>query len=293
MTSPCAGRRRRGLPRVDRIPRCRRVLERLGRQYDLRPSRHGPSRRPGSPSSTPSTCSSRRCVCPSRIGTLVFPALALLFFVVPAAGRRRQPRVCDAGGDLLSVFAVMLSNALFSFGLNISENREQPWTRTCGRCRLRAPHACSHRRSSPPACWVSSRSCRSSWWAACSPRPRPPGVSWPASSRSRSRAPVQCSYRQRDRLCAALQGRDRRGGADRHVLARLHRRAVPATRDVRALARHHLASTPSREAREFVIWAVQGGPLEWWVWVGIVVWTVTSFALAVTLFRRDQGRRFR
>src|SRR5690606_30643158 len=30
------------------------------------------------------------------------------------------------------------------------------------------------------------------------------------------------------------------------------------------------AFTPSRQAREFVIWAVMGGELQWWSWVGIL-----------------------
>ena len=51
--------------------------------------------------------------------------------------------------------------------------------------------------------------------------------------------------------------------------------------------------TPSRHARELVIWAVQGGRLVWWVWVGILVWTAISLALALLLFRRDQGKRYR
>ncbi len=50
---------------------------------------------------------------------------------------------------------------------------------------------------------------------------------------------------------------------------------------------------PSREARDFVVWVVQGGTLPWWVWVGLLSWTVGTFVLAVLMFRRDQGRRFR
>jgi ABC-2 type transport system permease protein len=50
---------------------------------------------------------------------------------------------------------------------------------------------------------------------------------------------------------------------------------------------------PSRQARELVIWAVQGGELQWWVWVGILLWTIAFFVLALVLFRRDEGRRYR
>jgi ABC-2 type transport system permease protein len=50
---------------------------------------------------------------------------------------------------------------------------------------------------------------------------------------------------------------------------------------------------PSRQARDIVIWAVQGGDLSLWNVVGIVAWTGILLALALALFRRDEGRRFR
>lgn len=60
------------------------------------------------------------------IGSLVFPALALLFFVVPQRAVADSPEFATQAVISLSVFAVM-SNALFSFGLTIAENREKPW----------------------------------------------------------------------------------------------------------------------------------------------------------------------
>ena len=48
------------------------------------------------------------------IGTIVFPALALLFFVVPQRSVAENPEYATAAVISLSVFAVM-SNALFSF----------------------------------------------------------------------------------------------------------------------------------------------------------------------------------
>ena len=50
---------------------------------------------------------------------------------------------------------------------------------------------------------------------------------------------------------------------------------------------------PSRQARDIVIWAVQGGDMSLWNVVGIVAWTGVLLALALLLFRRDEGRRFR
>jgi hypothetical protein len=40
-------------------------------------------------------------------------------------------------------------------------------------------------------------------------------------------------------------------------------------------------------------WAVQGGELEPWTWIGILAWTAVMLALALFLFRRDEGRRYR
>jgi ABC-2 type transport system permease protein len=50
---------------------------------------------------------------------------------------------------------------------------------------------------------------------------------------------------------------------------------------------------PSRQARELVIWAVQGGELAPWVWIGVLAWSGAMLVLALWLFRRDEGRRFR
>src|SRR6478735_6918341 len=60
------------------------------------------------------------------IGSLAFPSLALLFFVVPQRTVADDPVFATQAVISLCVFAVM-SNALFSFGLNISEAREKPW----------------------------------------------------------------------------------------------------------------------------------------------------------------------
>jgi ABC-2 type transport system permease protein len=50
---------------------------------------------------------------------------------------------------------------------------------------------------------------------------------------------------------------------------------------------------PSRQARDFVIWVVQGGDLSPGTWLGIIAWIVLLLALVLVLFRRDEGRRYR
>ncbi len=60
------------------------------------------------------------------IGTIVFPALALLFFVVPNRAVADDPQYATQAVISMAVFATM-SGSLFSFGLTIAENREKPW----------------------------------------------------------------------------------------------------------------------------------------------------------------------
>ena len=60
------------------------------------------------------------------IGSMAFPALSLLFFVVPNRGVADDPVFATQAVVSLSVFAVMVS-ALFNLGLTVAENREKPW----------------------------------------------------------------------------------------------------------------------------------------------------------------------
>ncbi|ALJ20993.1 ABC transporter permease [Microbacterium sp. No. 7] len=50
---------------------------------------------------------------------------------------------------------------------------------------------------------------------------------------------------------------------------------------------------PVRQAREIVVGAATGTGVPLWAALGIVAWTIVLGALAVWLYRRDQGRRFR
>ncbi|MGK3950819.1 ABC transporter permease [Microbacterium sp. I2] len=225
------------------------------------------------------------------IGTLVFPALALLFFVVPQRVVADNPEYATQAVISLSVFAVM-SNALFSFGLNISENREKPWDPY-----LRTLPA-------PGTARVLAQILSTGVLGLIAIVPViVVGGLFTAAEASPGRLLAGLVA-----LAVASLPFMLIGSAIGYALP--FKAAIAVVQIVMFslafigglfLPPEMFAPwldtisrfTPSREAREFVIWAVQGGPLEWWVWVGIVVWTVTSFALAVTLFRRDQGRRFR
>ncbi len=59
------------------------------------------------------------------IGTTVFPALTMLFFVVPQPFAQ-QPGPATAATAQLSLFAVM-SVCLFSYGVGVAEDRALPW----------------------------------------------------------------------------------------------------------------------------------------------------------------------
>ncbi len=60
------------------------------------------------------------------IGNLLFPTLAVFFFVVPQPAAQEVPAVATAMVGQLAMFAVM-STFLFSFGIGVAEDRAQPF----------------------------------------------------------------------------------------------------------------------------------------------------------------------
>jgi ABC-2 type transport system permease protein len=225
------------------------------------------------------------------IGTLVFPALALLFFVVPQRAVADNPVWATQAVISLSVFAVM-SNALFSFGLTISENREKPWDPY-----LRALPA-------PGTARVLAQLLSTGVLGIIAIIPV---IIVGALFTAAEASPVRILAGVLALAFAALPFM-LIGSAIGYALP--FKAAIAVVQIVMfsfafigglflppALFAPWLDAiskfTPSRQAREFVIWAVEGGSLEWWVWVGIVVWTTLSFVLALVLFRRDEGKRYR
>jgi ABC-2 type transport system permease protein len=59
------------------------------------------------------------------VGTMLFPALSLLFFVVPQRFAQ-EPLAATAATTQLAVFSVM-SVCLFSYGVGVAEERALPW----------------------------------------------------------------------------------------------------------------------------------------------------------------------
>ena len=224
------------------------------------------------------------------IGSLVFPALALLFFVVPQRTVANDPLFATQAVISLAVFAVM-SNALFSFGLTIAENREKPWDpylRTLpapGLSRVLAQVFSTGMLGL--AAIIPVIVIGGLFTAAEAPPTRIlAGFAAPAVSALPFMLIGICiGYSMPSKAAIAVVQ------VVMFALAFAGGLFLPPILFADWLNTLSMF-TPSRQAREFVIWAVQGGELEWWVWVGILVWTVLGFAAALLLFRRDEGRRY-
>ncbi|PSL36464.1 ABC-2 type transport system permease protein [Labedella gwakjiensis] len=225
------------------------------------------------------------------IGSLVFPALALLFFVVPQRAVADDPLFATQAIISLAVFAVM-SNGLFGFGISIAENREKPWdpylrtlpapgivrvaglvlaTGTLGLVAIvplvvigalltAAEASIGHIVLGFVMLAVSGLPSMFLGMAI--------GLSFPSKA---AIAVVQVA------MFALAFG----GGLFLPPVM------FPGWLDT--VTRF----LPTRQARELVIWAVQGGALEWWAPVGAIVSAGVLLALVLLLLRRDQGRRFR
>ncbi|GAA3814723.1 ABC transporter permease [Cellulomonas soli] len=60
------------------------------------------------------------------LGNMLFPGLALVFFVVPQRAVADDPLMATAAVAQLATFAIM-SSSLFSFGVGVAEDRAQPF----------------------------------------------------------------------------------------------------------------------------------------------------------------------
>ncbi|MGM1016875.1 MAG: ABC transporter permease [Actinomycetota bacterium] len=225
------------------------------------------------------------------VGSVAFPALALLFFVVPQRAVAEDPLIATQAVISLSVFAVM-TNALFSFGLTIAENREKPWD----------PYL-----RTLPAPGISRVFAQVLSTGVLGIVAILPVIAIGGLLTAAEAPPVRIIAGV---LAIAV------AGLPFMLIGTVIGYALPfkAAMAVVQIVMFGFAFLgglflppmmfapwldaisqfmPSRQAREFVIWAVEGGELAWWAWVGIIVWTLASLALALLLFRRDQGRRYR
>lgn len=224
------------------------------------------------------------------IGSIAFPALALLFFVVPQRAVADNPLFATQAVISLAIFAV-LSNSLFSFGLNISEDREKPWDpylRTLpvsGISRMLAYIFSVGGMgivSLLPVVVIGGLLTA----AEASPLRVLVGVVALAISAIPFMLIGICiGYSMPSKAAIAVVQ------VVMFALAFAGGLFLPPMLFAPWL---NTLSTffPSRQAREFVIWAVQGGELQPWAWIGILCWTAVMLVLALFLYRRDEGRRF-
>jgi ABC-2 type transport system permease protein len=225
------------------------------------------------------------------IGALVFPSLALLFFVVPQQGVASDPLYATQAVISLSVFAVM-SNSLFSFGLSISEDREKPWDpylRTLpvpGLARVLSyifSIGLMGMVAIIPLIVIGGF-----FTAAEAPIWRIVAgfVALAISALPFMLIGICIGYSMPSKAAIAVVQVVMFGFA---FAGGLFLPPILFAPWLDTLSMFF----PSRQAREVVIWAVQGGDLQPWAWIGIVVWTVVMLAVALILFRRDEGRRYR
>jgi len=225
------------------------------------------------------------------IGGLVFPALSLLFFVVPQRAVAENPLFATQAVIGLSVFAV-LANSLFSFGLTIAENREKPWEpylRTLpapGIARVLAQVF------STGVLGLASVVPIVVLGALLTAATATPGrvlgglVALALAALPFMFIGIAIGYSMPSKAAIAVVQVLMFGLAFGGGLF-LPPQAFPEWLEVFSRV------LPSREAREIVVWAASGGALPGWAVVGWAVWTALSLALALLLFRRDEGRRYR
>lgn len=225
------------------------------------------------------------------IGSLVFPGLALLFFVIPQSAVASNAVYATQAVISLSVFAVM-SNSLFSFGLTIAENREKPWDpylRTLPASGVARVLAQVFSTGALGIVAILPVIVLGGFFTAAEASPA--RILAGLVALAVSALPFMFIG-----MCIGFSMPSKAAIAVVQVvmfaLAFIGGLFLPPflfAPWLDAISQF----TPSRQAREFVIWAVQGGELEPWVWIGIVAWTIVTFVLALVLFRRDEGRRYR
>lgn len=224
------------------------------------------------------------------IGTMVFPALALLFFVVPQEYVAQNPLYATQAVISMSVFAVM-ANSLFAFGISISEDREKPWDpylRTLpvpGMSRVLGyvfSTGALGLAAIVPVLLIGGlfTAAEADLWRVIAGF-----VALAISAIPFMMIGVAVGYGMPSKAAIAVVQVVMFGFAFAGGLF-LPPEMFASWLDT--LSRFF----PSRQARDLVIWAVQGGSLEPATWLGIIAWIIVTGVLALLLYRRDEGRRF-
>jgi len=225
------------------------------------------------------------------IGSMVFPALSFLFFVVPQREVADDPIFATVATLALCFFAVM-TNCLFTFGVGVAEDREKPWE--------------PYLRTLPvgPVPRMGARLLNGLLWSMLSMVPvltvatvaTAAGVTAPRLA-----------------LCAALLA----VGALPFLFGGLAIGYLLSTKAALAVAQVVMFTfafagglflppslfpawldqgskvLPSRAGRDLLEWGALGGALSPWTVLGVTAWTVATASVAAWAYRRDEGQRFR
>ena len=224
------------------------------------------------------------------IGNLLFPSLALLFFVIPQRAVADDPGIATAAVAQLGVFAVM-STCLFSFGVGVSEDRALPFD----------PYLRTLPAGAGPR--LVGRVLNGVLWSYLALVPL---VLLGALATAATVTPAQAlaaivmvpavavpflllglaiGYRLSSKAAIAVVQATLFPLAFAGGLF-LPPEAFPAWLD--AISK----LLPSRAARDLAVQAVTGYPAYGYALLVLLAWTVLFAALAVTAYRRDEGRRF-
>ena len=225
------------------------------------------------------------------IGTMAFPALSLLFFVVPNRVVADDPVFATQAVASLSVFAVMVS-ALFNLGLTIAENREKPWDPYLRSLPLPAPVRIAAQLSATallsflslvPVLIVGAVATEATVSAG--------GLALGLVVLALTSIPFLL-------LGAAIGYAFSSKAAIAVIQVGMFSFAFGGglffppqffPQWLELLSRFF----PSRSARELTLAAVRGVAPEWWMLAGAIIWTLATAALVLWLYRRDEGRRYR
>lgn len=225
------------------------------------------------------------------IGTMAFPALSLLFFVVPNRAVAEDPVFATQAVLGLAVFAVMVS-ALFNLGLTVAENREKPWDPYLRSLPLPAMVRIAAQISSTavfsflaivPVLIVGAVATEASVSAI--------GLVAGLLALAVTSIPflllgASIGYAFSSKAAIAVIQVGMFGFAFGGGLF-FPPQLFPEW--LETLSRFF----PSRHARELTLAAVEGTTPELWMLAGAIAWTLGTALLALWLYRRDEGRRYR
>ena len=223
------------------------------------------------------------------VGTVAFPALSLLFFVVPQPFAREQVAATAATAQI-SLFAVM-SVCLFTYGVGVAEDRALPWD--------------GYLRTLPvgPVPRLAGRVLNGVCFALLGLVP----VLLISATATAASLPL-------DRLALSVGALSLAGlpllGIGLTIGYALTTKAALAVAQALLLPLAFggglllppeqfptwldaiSTALPTRAGRDLLVGATTGAPVGWTALLVLACWTVGAFVLAGWAYRRDEGRRF-